>query len=60
MHQSVRVLHVKRSPLESHKNLAKRRVIKNPGCDEHMIGEVHVNEEVEYSWPEAEATYCSP
>ena len=60
MHHRVRVLHMKRSPLESHKNLAMRRVIKNLGCDEHMIGEVHVNEEVEYSWPEAEATYCSP
>ena len=52
MHQNVRVLPVKRSPLESRGNLTKRHIIKNPDCDEHMIGEVQVNEEVEYSWPE--------
>ena len=50
-------LNMKRSPLESQGDRPKqRRVMEDPDEDEVMIGEVHVNEEVEHPTSEVSVT----
>ena len=50
-------LNMKRSPLESQGDGSKqRRVMEDHNEDEAMIGEVHVNEEVEHPTSEVSVT----
>ena len=49
-------LNMKRSPLESQGDRSKqRRVFEDAGKDEVMIGEIHLNEEVEHPRSEVSA-----